>query len=226
MICIDISTIQGSETVSSLVFFENGKPLKRQYKHFIIKDIEGQDDFASVAETLRRFLSNVATDPNWEKPDLIVIDGGKGQLSSACEILYNTEFKDIPIISLAKRIEEIFIPVLEDTFQNELSYNLKLSYNSVILPKNSLALKLITGIRDEAHRFAITFHRKRRDARTLSSKLDAVKGLGEDKKFLLLKEFGSVDNISKLKVYDLKKIKGIGDKLAEKILETLNQNQE
>lgn len=226
MICIDISTIQGSETVSSLVFFENGKPLKRQYKHFIIKDIEGQDDFASVAETLRRFLSNVATDPNWEKPDLIVIDGGKGQLSSACEILYNTEFKDIPIISLAKRIEEIFIPVLEDTFQNEFSYNLKLSYNSVILPKNSLALKLITGIRDEAHRFAITFHRKRRDARTLSSKLDAVKGLGEDKKFLLLKEFGSVDNISKLKVYDLKKIKGIGDKLAEKILETLNQNQE
>ncbi len=218
MICIDISTIQGSDTVSSLVFFENGKPLKRQYKHFIIKDIEGQDDFASIAETLRRFLNNVAHDENWEKPDLIIVDGGKGQLSSACEVLYRTEFKDIPIVSLAKRIEEIFIPI-----SNDIDYS-KLSYSSVILPKTSMALKLITSIRDEAHRFAITFHRKRRDSRTLTSELDKVKGLGENKKFLLLKTFGSVESIAKLDTQELIKIKGIGQILAENIINTLNKN--
>lgn len=223
MICIDISTIQGSETVSSLVFFENGKPLKRQYKHFIIKDFEGQDDFASVAETLRRFLKNLANDETWERPDLIIVDGGKGQLSSACNVLYRTEFKDIPIISLAKRIEEIFIPVPDDLSLLLDNEKIDLSYNSIVLPKTSMALKLITAIRDEAHRFAITFHRKRRDTRILSSKLDNVKGLGQDKKFLLLKEFGSIKNIASLNTEQLTSIKGIGQKLAEKIIETLNE---
>ena len=212
MICIDISTIQGSETVSSLVFFENGKPLKKQYRHFIIKSVEGQNDFASIAETMDRYLNHLLTDNSWEIPDLIIIDGGKGQLSSSQKVLeshqsLNENFASIELVSLAKRVEEVFT-----LFQSE----------SIIIPKTSPALKVLTHIRDEAHRFAITHHRKRRSNRTLSSKLDNVKGLGENKKFLLLKTFGSVENISKMDKTELVKIKGIGEKLAENILNELN----
>ncbi|MCL1826522.1 MAG: excinuclease ABC subunit UvrC [Candidatus Cloacimonetes bacterium] len=216
MVCIDISTIQGSETVSSLVFFENGKPLKKHYRHFVIKTVVGQDDFASIAETLDRYLwhfsdENEKTDTPWELPDLIIIDGGKGQLSSAFQILRkhqaeNPKLAPLEIVSLAKRIEEVFLPEKSE---------------SVMIPRTSTALKVITHLRDEAHRFAITHHRKRRDQRTLSSQLDSVKGLGEHRKFLLLKEFGSVENIKNTSTEDLAKVKGIGQKLAEVILETL-----
>ena len=238
MVCIDISTIQGSETVASLVFFENGKPKKKHYRHFIIKTVEGQDDFASIGETLDRYLEHFSPGlelgvgswelgdelgaPNsqlptqkgveeWELPDLIIIDGGKGQLSSALKILNqhkekNKNLQSIEIVSLAKRIEEVFLPDLSE---------------SIIIPKTSTSLKIITHIRDEAHRFAITHHRKRRNQRTLKSQLDDVKGLGEDKKFLLLKEFGSVENIKKADISELMKIKGIGEKLAESILKIM-----
>ncbi|MCL2065054.1 MAG: excinuclease ABC subunit UvrC [Candidatus Cloacimonetes bacterium] len=231
IVCIDVSTIQGSETVSSLVFFENGKPLKKQYRHFIIKSVVGQDDFASIAETLSRYLSNLkitndeakneVVDKIWEIPDLIIIDGGKGQLSSAAKILsdfkgnltqtetkIDNKFLSIEIISIAKRIEEIFL-----VGQSA----------SIIIPKTSSALKLITQIRDEAHRFAISHHRKRRSNRVLSSKLDNVKGLGEEKKFLLLKEFGSVENIKNVEKTELMKIKGIGESLADNILNTIKE---
>jgi excinuclease ABC subunit C len=206
MVCIDISTIHGSETVASLVFFENGKPLKKHYRHFIIKTVIGQDDFASISETMERYLKNLVSENPWEIPDLIVIDGGKGQLSSALSILLVAQQEQdvlefIEIVSLAKRIEEIF--VVRET-----------SFESIVIPKSSPALKIITHLRDEAHRFAITLHRKRRDQRTLTSELDAMPGLGDDKKFLLLKHFGSVKNIRNASLDELMSVKGIGQKLA------------
>jgi excinuclease ABC subunit C len=207
IVCFDISTIQGTDTVASGVFFENGKPLKKQYRRFIIKTVVGQDDFASLAETLERYLKHVVENEN-DKPDLIMIDGGKGQLSSAYAILKNFSLPDILMISLAKRIEEIFMPGQSQ---------------SIILPRSSSALRLITNIRDEAHRFAITFHRQRRSSRTLTSDLDQIKGIGEKTKFLLLKEFGSVEVISKTSPEELAKVKGIGLKLAKTVLAQLKE---
>lgn len=200
MVCMDISTIQGSDTVSSMVFFENGKALKRQYKRFVMKTVEGQNDFASMAETMQRFLQHTGNDEKWEKPDLIVIDGGKGQLSAAYELLQDSPHSDIEMISLAKRVEEVFLPN-----QSE----------SIYLPRNSSALRLLVNIRDEAHRFAITFHRQRRNSRTLYSELDDIKGIGEEKKLMLLKHFGSVDAISKASIEALSDVKGIGQSFAQ-----------
>ncbi len=207
MICVDISTIMGTDTVSSLVFFENGKPKKSQYRRFIIKTVEGQDDFASMQETLLRFSAHFAEDEKWEQPDLIIIDGGKGQLSSAHQIIVEQKLTEVEMISLAKRAEEVFVPHNKE---------------SIILPRNSSALRLLTNIRDEAHRFAITFHRKRREMRTLTSDLDAIKGIGKDKKFMLLKRFGSVENLKKATVEELAEVKGIGEILAKQLLEELN----
>lgn len=204
IICLDISTIQGTDTVSSLVFFENGKPKKKNYRHYIIKTVDGQDDFASMAETLDRYLTKIEKQ---EKPDLIIIDGGKGQLSSANRILIEKGVEDMEIISLAKRLEEVFLPNISQ---------------SIILPRSSSALRLLIKIRDEAHRFAITFHRKRRSSRTLTSELDKIKGIGIKTKFLLLKEFGSVENIKKAQVEEILKVKGIGEAFAGKILKELN----
>ncbi len=208
MVCMDISTIQGEDTVSSAVYFANGKPLKRNYRHFIIKTVEGQDDFASMAETITRFLNNCRENKELT-PDLIVIDGGKGQLNAANAILQDFNDLNIMLISLAKRVEEVYIPGHE---------------NSIILPKTSSALKLLTHIRDESHRFAITFHRKRRSSRTLVSKLDSIKGISEKLKFALLKEFGSVDVIKNSSIEDLMRIKGIGENSAQNILKSLNDN--
>ncbi len=196
IICIDISTIQGSDTVSSLVFFENGKPKKKNYLHFKMKEVQGQDDFASMQETLRRYLAKL---DQYEKPDLIVVDGGKGQLSSSLEILQEMKV-DIAIVSLAKRLEEVFLPGQSD---------------SIMLPRKSLALKMIVHLRDEAHRFAITYHRKRRSMRTLASELDSV--VGEQTKYNLLREFGSVQGVKEATVEELQTVKGVGEKLAEKV---------
>lgn len=200
MVCMDISTIQGSDTVSSAVFFENGKPKKKYYRHFIIKTIDTQNDFAAMAETMTRFLGLTDADPDM-LPDLIIIDGGKGQLSSVTQILRDSG-KDIPLISLAKRVEEIFSPGTSD---------------SIILPRSSSAMRLIVNIRDEAHRFAITFHRSRRSKRTLISELEEIPGIGEQTKFLLLKHFGSVDAVKSATIEELAAVKGMGSVTAEKI---------
>ncbi len=196
IICIDISTIQGSDTVSSLVFFENGKPKKKNYLHFKMKAVQGQDDFASMQETLRRYLAKL---DQYEKPDLIVVDGGKGQLSSSVEVLHEMGI-DIAIVSLAKRLEEVFLPGQLD---------------SIMLPRKGLALKMIIHLRDEAHRFAITYHRKRRSMRTLASQLDSV--VGEQTKYNLLREFGSVQGVKEATLDELQTVKGVGKKLAGKV---------
>lgn len=206
MVCMDISTIQGEDTVSSSVYFENGKPTKKKYRHYIIKSVVGQDDFAAMAETMVRFLDNCKKEPEMT-PDLIVIDGGKGQLSAAAKILADYPELNIQLISLAKRIEEVYLPNHED---------------SIILPKSSSALKLLTNIRDESHRFAINFHRKKRSARTLVSQLDSISGVSERLKFALLNEFGSIEIIKNAPLEELMRIKGIGESTANNILQALN----
>jgi excinuclease ABC subunit C len=206
IICCDISTIQGVDTVSALVFFENGKPKKKNYRHFIMKNVVGQNDYASMKEMLNRYFAKA---DQYELPDLIIIDGGKGQLSAALEVMNKMNMRgDIEVAALAKKKEEIFLPDRKE---------------SVILPRNSTALQLVIAIRDEAHRFAITFHRKRRTTRTLTSKLDEINGIGSQTKFMLLKQFGSVENIKNSTIDDLAAIKGIGKKRAETILEKLNR---
>jgi len=201
IVCMDISTIQGSDTVSSAVFFENGKSKKKYYRHFIIRSIETQNDYAAMQETMARFLTETQKEPQM-KPDLIVIDGGKGQLSASEQILRASGNNDISIIALAKRAEEVFVPGNEQ---------------SIILPRSSSALRLLINIRDEAHRFAISLHRKRRSSRTLESELESISGIGEKNKFLLLKELGTVENIANANRETLSKIKGIGPKIAEKV---------
>jgi excinuclease ABC subunit C len=198
IVCMDISTIQGTDTVSSAVYFENGKAKKKYYRHFIIRDIQTQNDFAALQETLTRFLTEIDKDPDM-KPDLFIIDGGKGQLSATNEVLCNSAYADVRIVSLAKRAEEIFLPGNSE---------------SVILARSSSALRLITRIRDEAHRFAISFHRSRRRKRTLKSELEEIPGIGENTKFILLKELGSVESIKDANIDTLTNIKGIGEKTA------------
>jgi len=209
IVCMDISTIQGTDTVSSAVFYENGKPLKKFYRHFIIRSIDTQNDFAAMAETITRFLDETVKNPEM-LPDLIIIDGGKGQLSSVLQIMESHQ-SDIPLISLAKRVEEVFVPHSSD---------------SVILAKSSMSLRLITGIRDEAHRFAINFHRLRRSKRTLISELETIEGVGEKTKFLLLKELGSVEAIRNATLEQLTSIKNVGESTAKKILDHFSSQQE
>lgn len=206
IVCVDISTIQGSDTVSSAVFFENGKPRKKNYRHFIIRTVQGQDDFASMEESIGRFCLEIDKEKDLQ-PDLIVIDGGKGQLSSALKVLKDTTYSQIPLISIAKRIEEIFLPGRDE---------------SVRLAKSSPALRLITNIRDEAHRFAINFHRRRHSRSAMISELISIHGIGEETMFLLLKSMGSVEAIRSSSLEQLTSIKGIGDVTARLVLDFLN----
>ncbi len=182
--CFDISHIQGTHTVASMVCFYNGMPKKSEYKRFKIKTLENgkPDDFMSMREVITRRYSRLQRE-NLEFPDLIIIDGGKGQLSSAVEILNELGIKNQDIVSLAKRIEEVFIPNKAE---------------SVLFPSNSQALYFFQRIRDEAHRFAITFHRHLRDKDALHSELDDIKGLYTKNKKLLLDKYSNVAKISKL----------------------------
>ena len=177
--CFDISNLQGSDTVASMVVFLDGKPKKSLYRKFIIKDVEGPDDFASMQEVIerryKRLLQNEET-----LPDLIMVDGGKGQLSSAVQVLNKLGIKQVPIIGLAKRLEEVFFPNNSE---------------AETIPKTSSSLKLLQQIRDEAHRFAITFHRNRRSKRTFNTELTNIEGIGPLTAQKLIKEIGSVKAI-------------------------------
>ena len=175
--CFDISHIQGAETVASMVVFTAGEPDKAEYRRFKLKTVEGSpDDFASMQEvTLRRYRE--ATEP---LPDLIVIDGGKGQLSSALEVIRGVGLSEIPVIGLAKEFEHIFRENIPEP---------------LVLPRHSSALRLMQQIRDEAHRFAITYHRKLRAKRNLVSVLDNVRGIGAKRRQALWKHFGTMERI-------------------------------
>ncbi|MCL6099432.1 MAG: excinuclease ABC subunit UvrC [Bacteroidetes bacterium] len=178
--CFDNSNLQGTDAVASMVVFVDGKPKKSLYRKFIIKTVEGPDDFASMREIISRRYKRVIEE-NQPVPDLIMVDGGKGQLSSATESLDKLGIKDYQIIGLAKRLEEVFLPG-ESEAQS--------------IPKTSSSLKLIQHVRDEAHRFAITFHRERRSKRTFTSELLEIKGIGEKVAQKLLTKF-SLDEIKK-----------------------------
>ena len=195
--CFDISNLQGTDSVASMVVFEDGKPKKSLYRKFIIKDVVGPDDFLSMQEVIRRRYSRLLED-NEKMPDLIMVDGGKGQLSSAIEILDEIGMKNYNIIGLAKRLEEVFFP-----------------YNSEpeSIPKTSSGLKLLQQIRNEAHRFAITFHRNRRSKRTIKTELTDIKGIGPATAQLLLKNIGSISEIKNSPVDKISSV--IGKKKAE-----------
>ena len=185
--CFDISNLQGTDTVASMVVFEDGKPKKSLYRKFIIKEADGPDDFLSMREVIRRRYSKVIDGAD-KMPDLIMVDGGKGQLSSAIESLKELGLKNYNIIGLAKRLEEVFLPGHSE---------------SASIPKTSSGLKLLQRIRDEAHRFAITFHRSRRSKRTINTELTEIKGIGNSTAQKLLKEFGSIEQIKNLNVEKL-----------------------
>ena len=206
MECYDISNISGTNKVASMVVFVDGKADKNQYRKFKIKTVEGNNDFESLKEALSRRLQRYI-DQNGEsfseKPNLLVIDGGKGQLSSCYEILQSFGLENkIEIISLAKRLEEV--------------YTTK-SHDPVILKYGSAELKLLQRIRDEAHRFAITFHRQLRTKSQVTSELENVPGLGKVKINALLSAFGTTENVKKASVEELSLVKGINKSLAVEI---------
>jgi len=203
----DVSNLFGKEAVASMVFFDNGKPKKSQYRRFKIKLVPGIDDYKMMNEAVSRYLTHLE-DENVDKPDLILIDGGKGQLSAAEKALKNTTHS-IALFSLAKRLEEIFKSGKKEP---------------IIIPKTSYALKLLQQIRDEAHRFAITYHKNLRDKKTHYSELDGIDGIGEKRKMLLLSYFGSVQKIRDATVEELSLVPGISNKIAQKILTTLQAN--
>ena len=194
----DISNISGKFAVGSKVSFMDGKPNKKKYKHFRM-ETPGPNDFAMMEELMTRRLKLIDSDP---EPDLIVIDGGKGQLGMACGVLENLNLTHIPIIGLAKEFEEIYIP------------NAK---RPVIIPKNNKALHLLQQVRDESHRFAITYHRKLRSKNIQASSLDDIVGIGKKRKIALLKEFGNIENIKKASIDELAKIDGMSRKTAENV---------
>jgi len=196
----DISNIQGKLSVGSLVVFEEGLPKKEDYRRFRVKRIKGIDDYAMLQEVTERRYKRLLLE-NKRLPDLILVDGGRGQLSAVEKILNDLNLK-LPIISIAKKEEEIFKPEVQ---------------KPIILPSNSEALFLLQRIRDEAHRFAVTYHRRIRSKELRNSKLDLIPGIGAKRKSLLLEHFKSIEELENASKIDISKIPGFGDKIAEKI---------
>jgi excinuclease ABC subunit C len=201
MACFDISNTGETDFVGSCAYFENGKPKKNQYRHFKIKGKSRQDDFTMMREVIGRYFHRLREEDT-EPPDLVVVDGGKGQLSSAVAELKSLGFDGQPVIGLAKRLEEVFLPELSD---------------AITIPRGSPALMLLKRIRDEAHRFAIEYNRKVRQKRTIKSQLDDIPGIGPAKRAALLKQFGSVKRIGEASLKEIAAVKGITPQLAERI---------
>ena len=233
MECYDISHIQGTSLVGSMVIFQDGKPKTSHYRRFKIKLVEGVDDYASMQEMLRRRFRRLAnaraeasalsglavTDlavPNLEGdgpqdawsilPDLVIIDGGKGHLSAALEVLLELGLDDIPLAALAKENEELFVPHTPEP---------------IILPRRSQGLYLVQRIRDEAHRFAITYHRNLRSKGSLRSSIDLVTGIGPKRKRMLLRRFGSIQAIKDAPVDEIAAVPGLTRSLALRLKQTL-----
>jgi excinuclease ABC subunit C len=205
LVCFDISHAQGTDTVASCVWFQNGRPHRAEYRKFKVKTVEGIDDFASMNEVVSRYFTRRITEEK-PLPDLVVIDGGKGQLNAAHAALETIGLGAMPIISLAKREEEIFLLGKSDPLR---------------LSRRSPALRVLQQARDEAHRFAITFQRKRRAARTVTSELLRIPGVGESKRRQLLAAFGSLQGVREAAPEAIAALPGFGQKTAERILEIL-----
>jgi len=220
--CYDISTIQGTSTVASMVVFKNGQPANGEYRRFRIKTVEGQDDFASMREVLTRRFKKIAErrraelagetvdlpEPSpWDEiPDLVIIDGGKGQLGAALDVMRDLGLRDVPVCGLAKQEEEIFVADVSD---------------SIVLPRTSEALYLVQRIRDEAHRFAITYHRNVRGKAATQSVLDGIPGIGPKRKRALIRKFGSVKNLRAAPIEEIASTVGFTQRLAETVKRSL-----
>ena len=214
--CYDISNTQGTAITASMVVFEQGVPKKAHYRRFNIRTVVGPDDFASMEEALRRRFNRwqsaqeTAETPGKKPdrsfaalPDLLIVDGGKGQLSRAVQVLDDFNLMErVPVAGLAKREEEIFLPGRA---------------RSVLLPRKSEGLYLVQRVRDEAHRFAITAHRKRRSKLGLASQLDVIPGIGPARRKSLLVHFGSIDAIRKASIEELATAPKMNDNLAEAV---------
>ena len=220
--CYDISNFQGSETVASQVVFEDGAPNKDQYRRYKIRTVQDQNnDFESMREVLTRRFGHDELDD----PQLIVIDGGKGQLGIALEVLKALNKIEIPVVGLAKaRTKGEFSD--SEVFATEERFYLPGRSNPVTFKPGSEAFQILVGIRDEAHRFAITYHRKLREATTLESELDYVVGLGEKRKRQLLTHFTGLEEIRAASIEDIAKIPGFNRVLAERILLQLNEDSQ
>lgn len=218
--CYDISNFQGKETVASQVVFEEGVPVKDHYRRYKIRGVEGQNDYASMKEVLtRRFRHE-----EYEEPQLLVIDGGKGQLQVARRVLEEIQQSHIPVVGLAKaRTERDFKSA--ELQSSEERFFLPDRANPVVFKPNSEAYHILVGIRDEAHRFAITYHRKLREASSLESELDFVVGLGERRKRELLRHFPSVEALRAASVEEIIAVKGFHRVLAERILLQLSEGE-
>jgi excinuclease ABC subunit C len=229
--CVDISHVQGTDVVASLVVFEDGLPRKSDYRHYAIKEAAGDgrsDDVASIAEvTRRRFLrhnrdvgvlrAEAAIDPQTGRPrrfayppNLFVVDGGAPQVAAASAVLEELGITDVAVIGLAKRLEEVWVPGEEDP---------------VILPRTSESLYLLQRVRDEAHRFAITFHRSKRSRRMTASALDSVRGLGDTRRKALVTHFGSVARLKQATVEEITAVPGIGTTTAKAVLSALGAGE-
>jgi excinuclease ABC subunit C len=205
--CFDISNIQGADTVASLVVFTDGKAKKNEYRKFKIRTVEGPNDFASMQEVVERRYARLLQEKSI-LPDLIIVDGGKGQLSSAIEVLRKLNLDAVPIIGLAKRLEEVFLPNQDEPLQ---------------LPRTSSGLRLMQQLRDEAHRFAVTFHRSVRTKRIIQTELDMIQGVGKKRAKELLETFGSLQGVRAASEEQLTNI--IGKSVARNILKYFNASK-
>ncbi|MDD5959279.1 MAG: excinuclease ABC subunit UvrC, partial [Methanobrevibacter wolinii] len=197
----DVSNISGTLQVGSKVSFFDGKPNKKQYRRFKL-ETPGPNDYGMMRELLTRRFESLVGEEDYKKPDLVLIDGGKGQLHIAVEVLNELGLDDIPVIGLAKEFEEVFVPQ---------------SNKPIIIPHNKESLHILQRVRDEAHRFGVTYHRKLRSRKLTESELDHIQGIGKKRKLSLLRDFGDIEGISKASVDELSDIEGMNKKAAENV---------
>jgi excinuclease ABC subunit C len=214
--CFDVSNIQGEEIVGSMVVFEDAVAKKAHYRKFAVRGQTGQDDFAAMAEVVSRRFARLAAGAAADEydesfaatPNLVVIDGGKGQLSAALAAMQDFDLPRVAVIALAKRVEEVFLPGRPDP---------------VVLPEHSPGLQLLQRIRDEAHRFAVTFHRRRRDATARESMFDQLAGVGPARRRALLRHFGSAERVLAASAEELEGVPGVPPKTARRIYAQLHR---
>jgi excinuclease ABC subunit C len=204
----DISNIQGVSAVGSMAVFEEGMPAKSRYRRFKIRAVKGADDYGMLREVLGRRFARVTGVDVWDLPDLVLVDGGKGQLKAALSVMQALRVDSIPVASIAKEREEIFVPNRHDP---------------ILLPRDSVALFLVQRIRDEAHRFAIAYHRRAHRRKSLSSVLDDIPGIGAKRRVALVKAFGSMRALRKAKPEEIAAVKGLTLPLSQRVKQHLEE---